>query len=308
MPELSVVLPMYNEEALVERVVAAVRAELTPLGRSFEIVCVNDGSHDATAARLDAAAAADPAVVPVHFSRNFGKEAAMSAGLSVATGRAVLVMDADLQHPPDLIPRMLARWDEGYDVVDAVKQDRGAESLVYKGFSAAFYSLMGRAVGPNLRGASDYKLLDRQVVDAVLACPERNRFFRGLVAWVGFRVAREPFEVQPRAAGTTKWSPMGLVSYAIKNLLAFSSAPLRAVAWVAAAVFAFDVLLALDTLWNWWRGVAVSGFSTVILTEGILGGAILAAIATVAVYVAQIYDEQKSRPIYVIRKPRAPSD
>ena len=304
MPQISVILPMFDEEDLVDRVVAAVEAELAPLGRSFEIVCVNDGSGDQTGPRLDALAARDPRVVPVHFSRNFGKEAALSAGLATAGGDAILVMDADLQHPPDLIPRMLARWDEGFDVVDAVKSDRGQEGLAYKLASQAFYALMGRSVGRHLRGSSDYKLLDRQVVDAVNACPERNRFFRGLVAWVGFRVAREPFVVQPRAAGKTHWSPSGLAAYALRNLLAFSAAPLRAVAWAGLLVLALDLTLAAQTLWNWWRGVAVSGFTTVILTEGILGGALLLAIGTIALYVAQIYEEQKARPIYIVRRER----
>lgn len=304
MPQISVILPMFDEEDLVARVVAAVEGELLPLGRTFEIICVNDGSTDKTGDRLDTLAAQNPRVVAVHFSRNFGKEAAMSAGLGAATGEAVLVMDADLQHPPDLIPRMLARWDEGYDVVDAVKADRGEEPLLYKLASKSFYALMGQTVGRHLRGSSDYKLLDRQVVDAVLACPERNRFFRGLVAWVGFRVAREPFTVQPRAAGRTHWSPSGLVAYALRSLLAFTAAPLRAVAWAGLAVLALDLALGAQTLWNWWRGVAVSGFTTVILTQGVLGGAMLLAVGTIAMYVAQIYEEQKARPIYVVRKPR----
>ena len=303
-PDLSVVLPMWNEAEMVDAVLTAVTRELAPTGRTFEIVCVDDGSTDATADRLDAAALRDPRVIPVRLSRNFGKEAALSAGLEVARGRGVLMMDADLQHPPELVHQLLARWDEGYDVVDAVKVDRGDESLAYRAMSSVFYRLIGRSIGNSLRGSSDFKLLDRQVVDAVLACPERNRFFRGLVAWVGFRVARVPFQVRPRHAGTTKWSVVGLVRYAIRNLVAFSAAPLYVVAWTGFATIGLAVVIAGQTLWNWARGIAMTGFTTVILLQLFLGGALLLSLGMVAIYIATIYEEQKQRPMFLVRKPR----
>ncbi len=306
-PELSVVLPMYNEAEMVEACLAAVGAEIQRTGRTYEIVCVDDGSSDATPALLDAAALRDQRVIPVHLSRNFGKEAALSAGLDAACGRAVLLMDADLQHPTDLIPTMLARWDEGHDVVDAVKSDRGREGFAYKAAAGVFYGLMGSAAGANLRGSSDFKLLDRQVVDAVRACPERNRFFRGLVAWVGFRVARVPFQVRDRAAGTSKWSFRGLVAYSLRNLVAFSAAPLRVVAWAGVATVGLAALLAADTLWNWWSGVAVDGFTTVILALTALSGLILLSLGVIAAYIAQLYEEQKARPMFVVRADRTPA-
>lgn len=303
-PDISVVLPMYNEAEMVDRCLAAVTAEMERLGRAFEIVCVNDGSVDRTAELLDAAAARDARVVPVHFARNFGKEAALSAGLEAARGAAVLFMDADLQHPPDLIPQMVARWDEGFDVIDAVKADRGRENPLYRAFAHIFYALMGGAVGQNLRGASDFKLLDRQVVDALLRMPERNRFFRGLVAWVGFRVARVPFQVREREAGTSKWNVRSLVSYSIRNLVAFSAVPLKVVAWLGFATVGLGVVLAAQTLWNWWSGIAVDGFTTVILLMLFLCGLILVSIGVVAYYVAYLYEEQKARPLYVVRRHR----
>jgi dolichol-phosphate mannosyltransferase len=201
---------------------------------------------------------------------------------------------------------MVAKWDEGFDVVDAVKADRGREGLPYRVASEAFYALMGEHGGRSLRGSSDFKLLDRQVVDAVLRCPERNRFFRGLVAWVGFRVARVPFEVQARAAGVTSWSRRGLVAYSVRNLMAYSSAPLRLVAWMAFVTIGLDVLLAIQTFWNWARGTAVDGFTTVILALGALCGLILLSLGIVALYLAQMYDEQKSRPLFIVREERRP--
>jgi dolichol-phosphate mannosyltransferase len=296
---------MYNEAQMVEQLLATVTAQMTTLGRSFELVCVDDGSTDGTAALLDKAADADPRIVQVNFSRNFGKEAALDAGLRFARGRAVLLLDADLQHPPELIPEMVARWDAGADVVEAVKEDRGREPLLHKLASRLFYSIMGRA-GSRLQGSSDFKLLDRQAVDALNACPERNRFFRGLVAWVGFRVVQLPFTVQERAAGSTKWGVGKLISYAVINLVSFTSTPLRLVAWAGFGTLLLAVLLALQTYWNWWRGVAVTGFTTVILVVLGLGGIILISVGVLAIYIAQLYDEQKGRPLYIVREPRVP--
>ena len=207
LPEVSIVLPIFNEAEVVERSVAEVVELMSGTGRSFEIVCVDDGSSDDTPTILGAMSVSDPRLVPVRFSRNFGKEAALAAGLEVARGRAVVILDAYLQHPPGLIPEMLRRWDEGFEVVDAVKTERGEESWLYKAAASLFNRLMGGAIGGDLSGASDFKLLDRQVVDTLLECPERNRFFRGLVAWAGFRVAQVRFEVAERAADTPRWGP-----------------------------------------------------------------------------------------------------
>jgi len=305
-PEVSVVLPMFNEAAVVAPALNAVRAILQSTGRPFEIVCVDDGSTDATASLLAEAVAADDRVRVVRLSRNFGKEAALAAGLDVACGRAVIFLDADLQHPVELIPDMLARWDQGFDVVEAIKRHRGRESSVYRAASVLFYSLMGRSAGARLQHSSDFKLLDRQVVDVLAALPERARFFRGLVAWVGFDVAQIPFQVRHRAAGVTKWSLTGLARYALRNVVHFTSMPLRLVAWSGFATLLLAAILALQTFWNWWRGSAVTGFTTVILVLLGLGGLILLSIGVVALYLAQMYDEQKGRPVYVVRMPRQP--
>jgi glycosyltransferase involved in cell wall biosynthesis len=301
-PEISVVLPIFNEAEGLHACLAEVGEQLDKARASFEIVCVNDGSSDRSGEVIEREALLDARVVPVHLSRNFGKEAAMAAGLEASTGRAVLLLDADLQHPPSLIPSMIERWREGGEVVEAVKEDRGEEGFVYRLFAQGFYLLMGRALGESLRNSSDFMLLDREVVDVLRELPERQRFLRGLVAWVGFRVARVPFRVQPRRAGATKWSRRGLLAYSIQNLVAFSSAPLRVVAWAGFGTVVAAVLLALETLYYFFSGRAVSGFTTVILVMLFLCGLILTSLGVISLYVAGMYDEQKQRPLFVVRR------
>lgn len=304
-PELSVVVPLYDEALVVDALVAAVGDALAPLGRSYELVLVDDGSTDGTAERLEALAAApDARVIPVWLARNFGKEAALSAGLDAARGQAVILMDGDLQHPPALLPELIARWDAGFDVVNGVKADRGREGAVYKLLSEVFYRLLGGALGSRMREQSDFKLLDRQVVDAVRSLPERRRFFRALVVWVGFRTASVPFKVAPRAAGSTSWSRLGLVRYAVRGLVSFSSLPLQVIAWLGFAVTGAAALLAVDTLRHWAIGIAVSGFTTTILAVLGMGGAILVSLGVIATYLAAIYDEIKQRPVFVARRAR----
>jgi len=304
-PDLSVVLPLYNEHDTLPDSLPAIRAALEAERRSFEILCVDDGSTDGTARLVDDAARADPRVVPVHLSRNFGKEAALSAGLEIARGRAVILMDADLQHPPTLIAEMVRLWDHGSEVVEAVRRRPGDHGLAYRLMARLFYALIGRSVGRSFQGSTDYKLLDRQVVEALLQCRERNRFFRGLVAWVGFRVSQVPLEATPRKAGRSKWSVLGLARYSVRSLLAFTSLPLRIVAWGGLVMVILGAVLAIQTLFNYFTGRAVSGFTTVILVQLILGGLILTSLGVLAFYLALIYDEQKARPPFVVRRDRA---
>jgi polyisoprenyl-phosphate glycosyltransferase len=301
--ELSVVVPLYNEAAVLEQLVRTLRDTLEPLGRTFELVLVDDGSSDGTGELL---CGSGPPVVPVLLSRNFGKEAAILAGLSAATGRAVVLMDGDLQHPPSVIPGMLELWDRGFEVVNAVKADRGRESWLYRIAAAVFYRLLGRALGEAMRGQSDFKLLDRRVVSVLVALPERRRFFRALVVWIGFRTTSVPFQVAPRAAGRTSWSLLGLVSYAVYGLVSFSSVPLHAIAWVGGGVTVGAALLAAHTFWRWSTGTAISGFTTVILATLGIGGAILISLGVIATYLAAIYDEIKQRPVYLLRPPSEP--
>ncbi|HEY6867080.1 MAG TPA: glycosyltransferase, partial [Candidatus Eisenbacteria bacterium] len=215
-----------------------------------------------------------------------------------------LIMDADLQHPPDLIPRMVELWTQGYDVVNGVKQSRAREPALYRGMARVFNALMGGAAGASLQGASDFKLLDRQVVDALTAFPEHGRFFRGLVAWVGFRVVEVRFTVAERAAGTTRWSLLELLRYSLRNLLAFSAFPLRLMALAGFVTLIFGAGLALWTLYRYVTGTAVTGFTTVILLQLILDGLLLTGIGVIALYLSAIYEESKRRPIYLVRARR----
>ena len=303
--ELSVILPMFNEEGVATLALGEVKQQLEGLGVSFELVCVDDGSQDATLARVMAAAAADARIVPIVLSRNYGKEAALAAGLGAARGDAVLLMDSDLQHPPELIPQLLAKWREGFDVVNAVKANRGREGLSYRSMAYIFNRLMGSTANQAFHGASDFKLLDRQVVTALLSLPEKTRFFRGLVAWVGFRTAQVSFDVAPRAGGETKWSTRALVRYSLRNLISFSEFPLKLVAWAGFSTLLFAGAVALHTLYRYATGTAITGFTTVILLQLVLGGLLLASVGVLALYLAQLYAEVKARPTYIVRNPRA---
>ena len=306
--EVTVVVPLYNEEAVATRVLDTLTGIMEGTKRAFEIVCVDDGSSDQTCSIVGARAAADDRIRLVRLSRNFGKEAALAAGLDVAAGAAVITIDADLQHPPRIIPAMLARWDEGYEIVEVVKSDRGKESKVYRAAAQLFYALMGKALKRRVQGDSDYKLLDRVVVDVLRTLPERHRYYRGLVVWAGFRVAQLSVEMEARAAGDTKWSLVGLMRYSVRNVVAFSSFPLHLIAWLGLLLVAGGLVLGVQTLCNWASGVAVDGFTTTILVTIVMSGMILVCLGCIAIYLAHIYDEVKGRPVYIIAGRRERSD
>jgi dolichol-phosphate mannosyltransferase len=302
-PEISVVVPAFNESANLEPLVSRLLGGFRSVSCTCEILIVNDGSTDGT---LEAAAALEsqhPEVRAIHFARNFGKEAALAAGMDAALGRATLFMDADLQHPPELVQQMVLAWRRGAQVVNAVKRHRSAEPLLYRWCARLFNHSMSTALRSNMAGASDYKLLDRCVIQALLDCPERVRFFRGLVAWVGFRQERLEFDVPDRHAGQSSWSSWALLRYTLRNLLAFSSAPLY---WVAATGFIMAVLsfaMLMQTLYNYFIAGAAVGFTTVIALQVMLGGMVLSALGVMAAYMALIYEEIKRRPLYVVNRP-----
>lgn len=300
--EISVVVPAYNESdnlpALVDRLLTAMGA----LACTCEIILVNDGSRDNTAEVADALAIQHAVVKVLHFSRNFGKEAALAAGMDVAVGRGVLFMDADLQHPPELMVQMVTAWREGAQVVNAVKRSRGDESALYRICSRLFNWGMSAAISGDMAGSSDYKLLDRSVIQALLECSERVRFFRGLVAWVGFVQVNIEFDVAQRHAGEPSWPLRSLLRYTLHNLLAFSSAPLYWLALVGLVMSALSCVLLVQTLYNYLMGLSAPGFTTIISLQIILSGVILFALGVIAVYIAMIYTEIKRRPTYVINK------
>ncbi len=301
--EISVVIPVFNEAPILERVIEELRSTLEG-GATYEIVVVNDGSTDATEEILRREAAKFDNIIAINLSRNFGKESALTAGMNFSRGACIVFIDADLQHPPDLIPKMLEKWKEGYDVVNAKKATRARESLNYRLFAHLFNWFMSKAIGTDFSGASDFKLIDRQVADAVIRCPEHNRFFRGLVSWVGFRSTHIDFEVRKRQAGLTKWSTWKLLRYSLKNFIAFSSLPLQVVAYMGFATAGLGLVLLIQTLLNYLLGKAAIGFTTVIAVQILLGGMIISSLGVIALYIAKIYDEQKARPLFLVREDR----
>ncbi len=299
--KISVVIPFFNEEKQIPITVDALVPVLTSLGCDFEAVLVDDGSSDGTWAALRAACTADARLRAIRFSRNFGKEAALCAALDAADGDAVVVMDGDLQHPPAVIPEMVRLWrDEGYEVVEGVKSSRGRESLGSRLNAALFYSLFKRLSGFDLENASDFKLLDRRVVEEWRRLGERDTFFRGLSAWLGFRRAKVPFEVADRKAGKSKWSPFKLIRLSITAITSFSAMPLQIVSVLGGLLLVGSLALGIQTLVKWAQGSAASGFTTVILLLLLIGGCIMLSLGLIGIYLARIFDQVKGRPRYVV--------
>lgn len=299
---LSVVLPAYNEEKMIKKAAATIGEILQHEDIEYEIVFVDDGSKDGTWREIENAGKEDEHVNGIHFSRNFGKESAMMAGLENAGGDCVVVMDCDLQHPPETIVEMYRLWQQGYEVVEGVKRTRGKESIFHKMSAGLFYKMISKAVKIDMSRASDFKLMDRRAVEALLAMPERNAFFRALSSWIGFQTTSVEFDVQEREIGESKWSTKSLIRYAISNIVSFSSAPMMLVGFTGILGFLFAVILGIQTLVNYFSGNAVEGFTTVILLLLIMGSFILMGLGIVGYYIAKIYEEVKCRPRYIVSK------
>ncbi|MBP9664831.1 MAG: glycosyltransferase family 2 protein [Pyrinomonadaceae bacterium] len=300
---ISVVMPVYGEASHIGEVLADVRSRLEELGERFEFVLIDDGSPDKTWAALEAESSKHPMLRAARLSRNFGKELALTAGLDLARGDGVIVMDADGQHPPSLLPEMLTTWREkGVDIVEAVKSDRGKESLFSKLGAGVFYSLWSRFSGFDIRGASDFKLLNRRAVEAYLQMDERNVFFRGMTAWIGFDRVQIPFEVASRAGGRSNWSVFKKLRLAVNGISGFSSIPLQLVTFVGIAFLIFSLVFSVYTLVLQLTGHSVSGFATVILLLLIIGSLLMISLGIIGIYVARIYDEIKRRPRYLVSR------
>ena len=302
MSRLSVVIPSYNEEAMLPKT-AAVLGELLHREKiEYELIFVDDGSSDRTWQEIEKAAQKDPDVHGVHFSRNFGKEAAIFAGLAQAQGDCAAVMDCDLQHPPAALVEMVRLWEQGYEVVEGVKRTRGKENLMHRASVGIFYMLMSHAVRLDMSRASDFKLLDRRAVDALLQIPERNAFFRAMSSWIGFRTASVEFDVQEREAGQSKWSTWSLIKYAVTNIVGYSTVPMQFVTAAGIIVFLLAVVLGIQTLVRYFSGHAVEGFTTVILLILLIGSIVMVSLGIIGYYIAKIYEEVKRRPKYIISK------
>lgn len=297
---LSVVIPAYNEQENIRNTASVVSGILTEAKIEYEIVFVDDGSKDATWNEIAEASKQDPCVCGVRFSRNFGKEGAIFAGLRAASGDCVVLIDCDLQHPPELIPKMYNMWESGAEVVEAVKASRGKEGLLYKLFAKSFYKMMKSSSGIDLDGASDFKLLDRRAVDALNELPERLTFFRALSSWVGFRTEKIEFDVKPRAAGKTKWNFPKLFKFAVNSITSFTNLPIHLITVVGVIFGVFAAVLGVQTLVNYFSGTAQEGFSTVILLILIVGACVLVGIGVIGFYLSKIYEEIKQRPRYIV--------
>lgn len=299
---LSIILPAYNEKENIGRTAKTLSGILEEAQIPYELLFVSDGSTDGTYEEICRLAAGDVRIRGAEFSRNFGKEAAIFAGLELAAGDACIVMDCDLQHPPQVIPEMYRLWKEGYEVVEGIKTDRGKEGVFHRMFAGMFYGIMSRMMRMDMRSSSDFKLLDRKVVNVLLGLGERNTFFRALSFWAGFRSAKAEYEVQERAIGSSKWSFKSLIRYAISNVTSFSTVPLQMVTVMGMISILFSFILGVQTLVKFLMGTAVEGFTTVILLILIIGGFIMISLGIIGHYLARIYEEVKGRPRYIIRR------
>lgn len=301
--ELSLVVPAHNEAGSIRPFLAEVARVLDPLGLDYEIIVVNDGSTDATLAQLLAALADTPRLRVIDLSRNFGKEAALTAGLDAAAGRAVVPMDADLQHPPEVIPQLLARWREGHDVVLCRRRSRETDHPLHRWFARSFYrahNLLAEQAIPEDVG--DFRLMDQRVVQALRLLPERRRFMKGIMSWVGFRTTVVDFEVAPRHAGRSRFSGWRLWNFALEGITSFSTVPLRVWTYmglaVSAVALAYAAWVVVKTLV---AGTDLPGYPSLFAAILFLGGIQLIGIGVLGEYIGRIYHEVKQRPVYLVR-------
>lgn len=302
MSRLSVVLPAYNEEQMLAKTCRTLKKILDLAEINYEMVIVDDGSTDQTWKIIEETAEKDRNVTGVHFSRNFGKEAAIVAGLAQASGNAVAVMDCDLQHPPEVLVKMYRLWEQGYEVVEGIKKSRGTETVFHRKSAGFFYRIMSRATGFNMENASDFKLLDRKAVESVLSMPERSMFFRATSSWVGFKSTSVLFEVQERQAGESKWSTGSLIRYAFRNIVAFTTLPLQFVTIGAGGCFICSLLLLIYSLVRYFTGHAVEGYTTLLIVMLFIGSAVMMSLGIIGYYIARIYEEVKRRPRYIVSR------
>ena len=299
---LSIIIPAYNEEGNIAPTAAAVRRIMADAGISAAVYFVDDGSSDGTWEQIETAARDGDFVKGIRFSRNFGKEAAIFAGLSSARGDCCAVMDCDLQHPPESLVEMYRLWESGYEVIEGIKADRGHESLMYKGMAALFYKIIGAVTKIDMSRSSDFKLLDRKVVNALVSLPEHNTFFRALSSWAGFRTAYVEYNVQERKIGQSKWSTLSLFKYAVDNITSFSTAPLHFVTILGVVFLLLSLVQGIESFVTYITHRAEAGFTTVIFIELIIGSVVMISLGIIGGYVAKIYEEVKGRHRFLITK------
>jgi dolichol-phosphate mannosyltransferase len=302
----SVVVPVFNEVEGLEVFHERCRATLEGLGEPYELIYVDDGSHDGSWEVMSTIADREPNVRLVRLSRNFGHQVAITAGMECATGATVTVIDADLQDPPEVIPELLARWRAGADVVYAVRTRRSGESRFKLATAAAFYRLMRWLADVDMPvDAGDFRLLSRRAVEALLSMPERDRYVRGMVAWIGYETAVVHYERDPRVAGESKYPLARMVRFALDGMMGFSMRPLRLATWlgliVSAGAFVLAVVLVVARLLG---HIPVQGWTSLAVLVLLVGGVQLVTVGALGEYVGRIYNEVRSRPLYLVRERR----
>lgn len=297
---LSIIIPAYNEQENIENTAGVIGGIMAENGIDAEIIFVDDGSKDNTWSIIEELSRKNDSVRGLKFSRNFGKEGAIFAGLRACDGDCAVVIDCDLQHPPTIIPEMYSLWQQGYEVVEAVKSSRGKESLIYKMFAKSFYLIMKNSSNVNLDRASDFKLMDRKVIDALNEMPERLTFFRALSSWVGFKTAQVEFEVAPRNAGTTKWSFRKLMKFALNNITSFTNFPMQIITALGVIFFIFAIVMGVQTLVRFFSGSSLEGFTTAYMLILLSASFIMIGLGIIGYYMSKIYEEIKFRPRYIV--------
>lgn len=301
---ISLIVPCYNETDNIESLYVRIEAVMEKIEESWEMICINDGSQDNTLEKLLSLHRRDSRVRVLDFSRNFGKEAALTAGLDHAHGEAVIPLDADLQDPPELIPLMIAKWREGYEVVNAVRKTRDGESWIKRSTSFVFYRVINKLSPVEIpHDTGDFRLISKPVLEAIRQLPERRRFMKGLFAWVGFRSTTIPYERDPRLSGKTKWNYWKLWNFALEGITSFSQIPLQLVSYlglfVSFSAFLYGILLLVKTLIY---GNSVKGYPSLMVTLLFLGGVQMMALGVIGEYIGRTYEESKQRPVYLIRQ------
>ena len=296
---LSVIIPAYNEEKCIKSAYEVINSLLKENNIEGEFIFVDDGSQDQTYKIITDLSAENENITGLHFSRNFGKESAISAGLAAVNGDCAVVIDCDLQHPPEKIIEMYHLWEQGYEIVEGIKKERGKEKKMHSFGAKIFYSVISSMAGFDMANSSDFKLLDRKVVDVLNKMPERG-FFRAISYWVGYKKAIVEYDVNERVNGESKWSTRGLVKYAISNISSYSTAPMQIVTALGGVMLFISVVFGVWALIDKIIGRALEGMTTVIIITIFIGSIIMISLGIIGYYIARIYEEIKGRPKYII--------
>ncbi len=296
---LSIIIPAYNEEKCIKQAYTVINSLMVQNNIDSEFIFVDDGSQDDTYKMISELSQEKENVVGLHFSRNFGKESAISAGLAAVGGDCAVVLDCDLQHPPEKIIEMYRLWEQGYEIVEGIKKERGQEKKINSIGAKVFYSVISRVAGFDMANSSDFKLLDRKVVDVLNKMPEKG-FFRAISYWVGYNKATVEYDVAERVDGESKWSTRGLIKYAFSNITSYSAAPMQIVTVLGFVMLIISAIFGVWALVDKIIGRAAEGMTTVIIITIFIGSIIMISLGIIGYYIARIYDEIKGRPKYII--------